>query len=591
MYELIAQGLAPEDRWRRRVPAETQIEIGRKTRPLNVSWDSKISRRHLLLELKDGKLLVEKIPEATNPVFHMGNEESSFTVLPGEHFVVGNTKFSFTNDQAFVTQDVPNPIRQKSFSAEFLRNVQYDDADRRIDVLNRLPEVIGSAGNEKDLMARLVNILLTGISTATAVAMVRQVKKNSEIEIIHWDRKLESQGDFQPSEGLIRQALRSNETILHVWDENALTNPDHKTSSNDFTIDYQNDWAFVCALGGKACQGFGIYVAGKNRGLVTPFDTDSAHSELQGDIKFTELVGSTLANVLQIQQLERQQTSLRSFFSPLVLEAFADQDPEVALAPRQCEVSVLFCDLRGFATTSEKMADNLLDLLSRVSDALGIMTRNILDLDGVVGDFHGDAAMGFWGWPIARDNTANSACKAALAIQHELAKIARDENHVLRDFQMGIGVATGNAVAGKIGTDDQVKVSAFGPVVNLAARLESITRRLGAAVLLDEATVDKLTPAHPFSIRRLVRVQPYGLQSPTTIYQLLGSHDNLDADYLTRFAAILSLVESGDWKNALTKLKTVEKPDPARDFLISFIQSHGNTAPDDWSGVISFETK
>ena len=352
---------------------------------------------------------------------------------------------------------------------------------------------------------------------------------------------------------------------------------------------YQNDWAFVCALEGRACRGWGIYVSGRNP--VSPVGIDTAYADLQGDIKFTELVGSTLANVLQIQRLERQQSSLRNFFSPLVLEAFADQDPEIALAPRQCEVSVLFCDLRGFATTSEKMADDLLGLLSRVSDALGIMTRNILDLDGVVGDFHGDAAMGFWGWPFARENTAFSACSAALAIQDELAEIAQDEDHVLRDFQMGIGVATGTAVAGKIGTDDQVKVTAFGPVVNLAARLESTTRRFGTGVLLDKATIDLLPPSHSFLTRRLFRMQPYGLKSPTTLYQLISRHEGLDKAYLDEFSALMTLLENGEWKDLANRLRQLEKPDPVKDFLVGFIQSHLETAPDDWNGIIAFDTK
>ena len=76
------------------------------------------------------------------------------------------------------------------------------------------------------------------------------------------------------------------------------------------------------------------------------------------------------------------------------------RDAEEVLAPKECEVSVLFCDLRGFVTTSESMADELFSLLQRVSSSLDVMTGKILKHGGVIGDFHGDSAMGFWGWPM-----------------------------------------------------------------------------------------------------------------------------------------------------------------------------------------------
>ena len=130
MFELIAQGNEPGQRWRHRIPSDNPFELGRQTRPLSVAWDNKISRRHLILHVENGRLGVKKIPEAANPVFYRGNQLDRFYVSPGETFVVGDTRFSFANDQVFVTQDLPNPIRQRTFSPEFLRELRYDDADR-----------------------------------------------------------------------------------------------------------------------------------------------------------------------------------------------------------------------------------------------------------------------------------------------------------------------------------------------------------------------------------------------------------------------------------------------------------------------------
>ena len=214
--------------------------------------------------------------------------------------------------------------------------------------------------------------------------------------------------------------------------------------------------------------------------------------------------------------MEHRHATLSQFFSPVVLDTLAVEDPEVVLAPRETEVSVLFCDLRGFSRESERQAGDLLGLLQRVSRALGVMTHHIREQGGVVGDFQGDAAMGFWGWPLPQHDAVLRTCRAALAVRAEFEATA--------GFHAGIGVATGRAVAGKIGTVDQVKVTVFGPVVNLASRLEGMTKILRAPILLDEATariVRQQVPRDVARVRRLAIVRPYGLDTPLEVSELL----------------------------------------------------------------------
>ncbi|MFN9290172.1 MAG: adenylate/guanylate cyclase domain-containing protein, partial [Planctomyces sp.] len=105
-------------------------------------------------------------------------------------------------------------------------------------------------------------------------------------------------------------------------------------------------------------------------------------------------------------------------------------------------------------------------------------------------------------------------CRAALAIREEFSKAQADPGHPLRDFETSIGISYGRAVAGKIGTREQVKVTVFGPVVNLASRLEAMTRELHVSVLIDER-LDQLVRGRmnpgDGRVRRLLKVQPYGL--------------------------------------------------------------------------------
>ena len=120
-----------------------------------------------------------------------------------------------------------------------------------------------------------------------------------------------------------------------------------------------------------------------------------------------------------------------------------------ACSRRESEVAVLFCDLRGFSRTSERSGSDLLGLLERVSKALGVMTHQILDHGGVVGDFQGDAAMGFWGWPLPQSDIALRAALAALGIRAQFEAAAAQPGHPLADFRAGIGIATGLHRGGK----------------------------------------------------------------------------------------------------------------------------------------------
>lgn len=559
------------------------MELGRTTKPWSVGWDDRISRRHVSIRLKGGILSVEKLESATNPLFFDGTERESVDLEPGQAFVIGQTTFTLSQSQALATQDLPNPISQKTFTHKFLKQVDYRDAERRLAVLGQLPDLVSSSRDDVTLYNRLVNVLFDGIRRAKAIAIVRVDDGAPDIKVDYWDRRNFEEQDFHPSEKLVLQSLSSGEPVLHIWNEKS-------AGSVQYTIDMQNDWAFMYPLAGNACRGQGIYVAGDQ----TTLGTDSGYANIEGDIKFAELVGDTFANLREMNQLERRQSSLRSFFSPIVMDVIGGEDLESVLAPRECDVSVLFCDLRGFSATSERMADQLQELLERVSQVLGIVTSNILLAGGVIGDFHGDAAMGFWGWPLEQADAAERACNATVAIARHLDAIGRQSNHPLQNFQVGMGIATGRAVAGMIGTSDQVKVTAFGPVVNLAARLEGLTKLTRAPVLIDGATVEAMQRCGcGLRSRRLATMQPVGIQRDIDVYQLLSVEQDLSwltDDVMGKYAESLNQFEAGRWADARQLLEELPEADLAKNFLLNYVQQH-ERPPHDWNGVIQLAFK
>lgn len=627
MPDLIAQGPRPQDRWRKSLPDKgVEILLGRTSEPFAVRWDDRVSRKHATLCWNGKELEVHKLEQARNAIFYQGRQWEKFSAGIGDHFVVGQTTFTVLDQQIQETQVPESPVfAEQTFSAHLLRQNKYKNADQRIEALGKLPEIIEGANSDKDLCSRVVNLLLQGVPEASFVAILRlkempticedvdssaalkieepitapdatetraDVIFGTDLEVLHWDsRHLIGRG-FTPSAGLVRTATQTAESVLHVWNRNATANPNFTQSENV-------DWAFCTPVVSDACPGWAIYVAGEfTSSTMLQLDSGANESELlQDDLKFTELTATTLGALRQVRALQRRQDSLRNFFAPVVMDALAGRDPEQVLAPRETNVSVLFCDLRGFSQRSEDAADRLLELLKRVSDALGVMTHHILANGGVVGDFHGDAAMGFWGWPIATGNPMEQVCLAALAVRAEFEAAAMQPEHPLADFKAGLGIASGSAVAGRIGTTDQVKVTVFGPVVNLASRLEGMTKQLQTPILIDEPTakwVRERVPTDVLRIRRVARVKPYGIQTPLVVSELLppDSEDALLRDeHIAAYERALDYFLEGNWNEAFRLLHQVPAEDQVKDFLTVYIAQHRREPPPGWNGVIDLPAK
>ncbi|MDD4267290.1 MAG: adenylate/guanylate cyclase domain-containing protein [Thermoguttaceae bacterium] len=607
MAELIAQGDQLSHRWRRTLPEGMPIILGRAGQ-WAVPWDAHISRRHAELRWDGGRLVATQLPDAANPLFFRGKQCSELALAPGEHFVIGETSFLLTVQRADVAADAPMPVQQQSFSPQYLKEIPFRNPDHRIEVLSRLPEVISGATDDNELCIRLVGMLLAGVPRTETAAVVtaagpprppaREPRARQAggaaaagVRVLHWDQRRVAQGDFRPSQRLILEALRKRQSILHVWEG---AEPD---SPQPFTARGNYDWAFCTPLRSAGGDDWALYLAGRFQKDLPGLPGSSDQTDLREDVKFTELVATIVSSLLEMRRLQQRQSALSQFFSPVVMNTLSVEDPHLVLAPRETEVSVLFCDLRGFSRESERSAGDLLDLLGRVSKALGVMTYQILNEGGVVGDFQGDAAMGFWGWPITTADDVVKTCRAALGIRAEFESAAREAGGPLAGFNAGVGIATGPAVAGKIGTVDQVKVTVFGPVVNLASRLEGMTKVLNAPILLDEATaraVREQVPRQLARVRRIARVCPFGMETGVEVSELLPPVDQYPAlsdEHLAMCETALDAFLQRDWPRAYDLLRRMPTEDRVSDFLTVYIAQHNRTAPPGWNGMIRLAGK
>ena len=597
MLELLAAG--PDSRQRCRFVLEPgeAVRLGRgESADLTVPWESRLSRQHVLLESDEDGVTASLLSEACNPLFVSGEATDSVRLLPGTRFVIGETTFQVGESSLRIDSPSDQPVEEVTFAPGQLKQVRFEDADRRLDVLTHLPEVIWGARSRAERDSRLVSLLLSGIRHADAAAVLRL--DDDDVTVSHWERRRETAGSFRPSSRLALEALRKRQrSVLQVWDSAEGTDA-------EYTVSHDVDWAFCTPIDVGRAAPWGLYVTGRlERSLTDLAASGPSRPALHADVKFAEIVAEIISSVERLNQVEGDLSVLRQFLSPPILTALEQHGDESGLRtemlePRECDVTVLFCDLRGFSSRAEESADDLLGLLDRVSRALEVMSGQILEHGGVTGDFLGDAVLGFWGWPFGSEESTLNACRAALAIRRAFEQTEETAQHSpLKDFRVGIGIARGRAVAGKIGTSDRMTVTVFGPVVNLASRLETMTKQLRGSILLDEATAaivrERFAPSDG-RIRKLGQVLPYGLETPLLVSELLPAESELPeltAEHITEYEAGVDAFIAGDWEAAYRRLHAMPPSDRAQDFLNLRIAEHNRVAPPNWDGVVRLPEK
>jgi adenylate cyclase len=346
-----------------------------------------------------------------------------------------------------------------------------------------------------------------------------------------------------------------------------------------------------------ASTGYGLYVAGRTPREVTSADSIARDTELKGDLRFAQLTADVFGTLRQGHILQRRQELLMRFVSPKVHSVLMTETTrpfEELIEKRPTDATVLFCDLRGSCRMAEEGCADLGQLWDSVSDALAIMTDAIISFEGVIGDFQGDAAMGFWGWPRPAEDQIEQATRAALAIQKRFAREAK-KSGALAGVACGVGLAHGPAIAGRLGSLDQIKLGVFGPVVNLAARLEGMTKQFRVPILADEAVAAHVA-AHRSAgwarVRRVAKVRPAGMTTTVLVSELLPpvGPDALPEprrlDYESAFDAFLAR----RWQDAENKLKYLSQDGPS-EFLLQYMRAHPKGPPDGWDGVIALDKK
>jgi adenylate cyclase len=238
-------------------------------------------------------------------------------------------------------------------------------------------------------------------------------------------------------------------------------------------------------------------------------------------VRSRDEIGALTASFNEMAKSLREKELIKRAFSRYVARQVADEilkDPErLALKEERRDVTVVFCDIRGFTPLTERLSPE--EVVSLLNDYYTLMIDTTVKNDGILDKFLGDGVMAVFGAPILHEDHSIRAVRTALAMQAGVAELSRRRTQEGKDpIAVGIGVSAGEAVAGSVGTEDRMEYTVVGDSVNLAARLESNAKP--GQILISQRTFANIEGL--VSVRPLGAVRVKGKEEQVEIFEVLG---------------------------------------------------------------------
>jgi len=298
--------------------------------------------------------------------------------------------------------------------------------------------------------------------------------------------------------------------------------------------------------------------------------------------------------LVEEKEKRRVRTAFGQYLSPEVVRRLL-VNPQL-VEPRKTEITVMFSDIRGFTTISEKFDAQELALF--LNQYLSDMTRIVFDHQGTLDKYIGDAVMAFWGAPFEEEKHAALACQTALDMMARIREMQKKwQSEGKPRLDIGIGLNTGVASVGNMGSSLRYGYTALGDSVNLSSRLESLNKDYGTHILVNETTYLAVKTSH-FVFRELDLIRVKGKLQPVTIYELVGTAASVSGDStarLQRFRDARALFQQRDWNDAQAAFQSIldQWPDdgPARAYWKRCQEYLFDEPPANWDGVFTMTHK
>jgi len=279
-----------------------------------------------------------------------------------------------------------------------------------------------------------------------------------------------------------------------------------------------------------------------------------------------------------------------------IVENLIDNPEQLKLGGEQRELTILFSDIADFTSISEKMIPA--DLVSLLNEYLTEMTRIIIENDGTIDKYIGDAILAEFGAPVMIEKHADSAVAGAILMQRKLSELnSKWKEKGYPEIHCRIGINTGNVIIGNMGSEQVFDYTAIGDSVNLAARLESANKFYNTKILISEFTNKKLN-SNLFRVRLLDLIKVKGKETAVKIYEVVGfksdpvSENDLKYYDIYENAFNLYLKKKFDEsKVQFTKATQLRNNDYSEEMIKRIDKLYSFSLDEKWDGSVSYKEK
>ncbi len=282
------------------------------------------------------------------------------------------------------------------------------------------------------------------------------------------------------------------------------------------------------------------------------------------------------------------------YVSPVVIDHLLQNPDKIKLGGEKRDLTIFFSDIRGFTPISEKL--NPEDLVHLLNEYLTEMTSIIIKDQGLVDKYMGDAIMAFWGAPLDLPNHAEIACLSSLQMIEKLQELQKKwQQQGIPFFDVGIGLNSGEAIVGNMGSSTRFDYTAIGDNVNIASRMEGLNKVYGTNIILTEKTY--VLVKDKFETRKLDAVKVKGKNVPILIYELLSRKNELSKkqrDSVSSYEEGLELYFQKKWQDAIISFQRALEynEDKAAHMLIMRCQEFIQNPPSiEWNGIWTLASK
>lgn len=279
---------------------------------------------------------------------------------------------------------------------------------------------------------------------------------------------------------------------------------------------------------------------------------------------------------------KRMKTTMNRYMTKDIVEKLLEEPGQQVLGGTRSKATVIFSDIRGYTSISETLSAE--DTVAFLNEYFGLMVNVIFDHGGVLDKYIGDGIMSVFGIPYDREDDAVRAVRTAIRMHQRLAEFNRVKSlSGGMPIHIGIGICTDEVISGNIGSERRMDYTVIGDGVNVASRIEKLTKHYGVDILISESTHEEVKES--FTTRFVDLVQIRGKTRPVGIYEVLGEKERGLTYYQELFCKGMDAYRTKDFVKAADLFRQGVDGDPLCSIFLERCRHVQETGPEKWDGV------